>query len=171
MSLSKKATKRQIVLAVGIAIFLAFFVWGRTVDAAEVGLGLGTGLPSTHSDGIRAQEIQIRTNDYRWYFSYARIGANINGRLQTRQVDRWAIGYTVVWRRGKAVQPYMSIGAAYFDQPPMDLISERLTYDMRVGIRFKDIIELELDNHNSTASRSDKNTGIDIPWVRVVFQF
>ncbi len=171
MSSTKKPSKKQIALAVGIAVFLAFFIWGREADSAEVALGLGAGLTSTKSEGIRAQEIQIRTDDYRWYFSYARIGANINDRLELRQNDRWAIGYTVVWRRGHNWQPYMSIGAAYFKQPPMGLISERLAYDMRVGVRYKNIIEFEFDNHNSTASRSDKNTGVDIPWVRVVFQF
>ena len=171
MSSAPKPSKKEILLVAVLSALVLVFIWGRDAESAEVALGISTGLPTTHSDGIRAQEIQIRTNDYRWYLSYTRIGANANERLQLRQNDRWAAGYTVTFRRDKVWKPFISIGAAYFKQPPMDLISERLTYDLRLGIRFKDIVELELDNHNSTASRSDKNTGLDLIGIRLVFQF
>ena len=52
----------------------------------------------------------------------------------------------------------------------MNLISERLTYDLRLGARWKDIVELEIQ-HNSTAGRSERNTGFDVITLRAVFQF
>lgn len=157
--------------AVAVLLFVLVFMWGRNAEAAEVGIGLGWGVLGTRSEGVVTQELMLKTNDYRWYVSYARIGANQNDRLQMRQNDRFTAGYQLVFRRGMKVEPYMMLGMAYFEDPPMNLISERLTYDMRLGVRIKDIVELELDGHNSTASRSDYNSGMDVMSLRAVFRF
>lgn len=157
--------------AIAVLIFVVVFLWGRCAEAGEVGVGLGFGLPTTRSEGLVTQEIMLKTDDYRWYMSYARVGANKNDYLHLRQNDRWTAGYQLVFRRGKDVEPYMMLGVAYYEEPPLNLISERLTYDMRIGVRLYDVVEIDIDGHSSTASRADINTGLDVISLRAVFQF
>ena len=72
---------------------------------------------------------------------------------------------------GTNVSPFLRFGVAYFDDPPDDYIDEHLAFDLAVGIRFWDIVELELDQHNSTAGRSNNNEGLDAIMLGLTFQF
>lgn len=147
-----------------VLAFLALFIWGRNAESAELGLGVGYGI--NHTAKAAVQEITISTDDYRWYGQVIRIGGD--GVLDDNW--RYSAGYRLFWRRDENVKPFLRLGAAYFDHAPVQLVSDHLTFDMGLGLRWKDIIELEY-NHNSTAGRSDKNTGIDFVTLRVVFQF
>ncbi len=151
-----------------VVLFILVFLWGRNADAAELGLGLGFGV--NHTENATIQELSIQSDDYRWFASYTRVGGGKANGLVLDYNNRFVGAYRVFWRRDKDWKPYLSLGAAYFEEAPLNVISERLTYDMRFGARWKDILELEAA-HNSTAGRSLRNSGFDTLNLRVVFQF
>lgn len=149
-----------------IALFLILFLWGRSSEAAEVGIGLGAGV--NHSSGAVGQELSVTSDDLRWFASYTRLGGR-PGDTVLAYNNRWVGAYRVFWRRDHDLMPYMALGAAYFEEPTV-LVTERLTYDLRVGLRWNNIVELEYA-HNSTAGRSQRNAGIDFITLRAVFRF
>ena len=149
-----------------IALFLILFLWGRSSEAAEVGIGLSSGF--NHSNGAVGQELSITSNDLRWFASYTRVGGRPEDTVLSYN-DRFVAAYRVFWRRGHDLMPYTSLGAAYFSEPTV-LVTERLTYDLRLGVRWNNILELEYA-HNSTAGRSVRNAGIDFVTLRAVFRF
>lgn len=160
-----KLTKKHAAVAV-IAIFVGFFLWGRAADSAELGIGLGFGYGS--NVGARYQELMVTSDDRRWYGALTRIGADNE---HNYQYWRTTAGYRVNWRRETNFSPYLRLGMAYFSSPPTDYISDSVAFDMAVGLRMWDIVELEIDQHNSTAGRSDENEGLDAVMLRVVLPF
>jgi len=161
--------KGKILTTLAIIAFVVAFLWGRNAQSAEVGLGLGFG--TFNAADATIQELSVITDDLHWFASYSRVGGVDSDRLQDKYNDRYVIAYRVFWRDDKDFRPYLSLGVAYFDKAPERLISEHLAYDLRLGVRWKDILELDVDGHNSTAGRSERNTGIDSVNLRIVFQF
>lgn len=152
-----------------VMVFTVLFTWGMIVnraEAAEVRLGIGFG--ATNDNGWVAQEIMLMGEH--WYGSVM----FLNGDDVQPATKRWAAGYRVNWRRDMRVSPYMRLGAAYWEDIPIPLISEHVSFDMAVGIRFWQVAELEWQ-HNSTGGRKDflggHNSGNDIPFLGVAFAF
>ena len=164
-----KISKGKLVTLTILAIVVTGFFMIRDAESAEIGLGLGYGtFNAKHS---RTQEISIQSNDYRWFASYARIGAADNDRIRRDQTNRYTAAYRACFWRERKLTPCISMGAAYFDEPIMTLISDRLTYDIRIVVRWKEVLEFEIDQHNSTAGRSVTNSGLDSIMLRGVFRF
>lgn len=164
----KKIRWNKVVVIGLIVLFTTVFFMGRKAESAEVGIGLNFG--TFHSLGGRTQEINITSDDYRWFASYTRVGGVDAEDLHFESRNRYVAGYRVFWRRDENWKPYMMFGTAYWDEPPCRVISERLTYDMRIGVRYRDIVEFEI-GHNSTAGRARYNYGFDTVGLRAVFQF
>lgn len=159
----KMPTKKQ-AASIGLIIaFIGFFIWGRVADAAEVSIGLGYS-PKHES---RYQQVMLTTDDRRWYFSATRIGGDV---LHDYQYGRIGAGYRVNWRRESRFSPYMRLGGVYFTDPPTDYISDDFAFDMAIGSRLWNVVELEYQ-HNSTAGRSSQNEGLDAVVLTVVLPF
>lgn len=170
MNLKKLLNKTTITYtAILVVIFVTFFVMGRYAEAGEARIGLGAG--TFNAQGAIVQDVMVTTDDLRWYASFQRAGGDdVFYNLEQRHcrtvrvpfssVNRFAVGYRVNWYRERTVSPYLRLGAAYFDREPMPFISDDLSYDMAVGVRISDIIEIEAQ-HNSTAGRSAFNKGMD----------
>ena len=159
--------KHKIHVKTSIALVIAFivlFVWGRSAESAELGIGVGTG--HGHTNDTVTQGLTIISDDLRWYAQVTRFGSE--GYLDTNV--RWSGGYRLFCRRDEDFKPFMRFGVALFDHDPMPLISDNVTYDLGVGLRWRDVIEFEY-NHNSTAGRSERNTGVDLWVLRLVMQF
>ena len=146
-----------------IVVFVALFLWGRVADAAEVSLGLGY----SPKHETRYQQVMLGTDDRRWYGSLARIGGDVRHDYQYWRVGA---GYRVNWRRESRISPHMRLGAVYFSEEPTDYISDQWAFDMAVGARLWDIVDVEWQ-HNSTAGRSSQNEGLDAVVLSVVFNF
>ena len=157
----KRNNKKAAVIA--LAIFLAIMAIGVKVHAAEIGLGLASGY--NHNAGARYEEI-ILMGENHWYASFTRIGGDD---LHNYQYSRYCGGYKVTWRPKKNFSPIMRLGACKFSDPPTDYVSGTYTYDIALGFRFWNVLELELDEHNSTAGRSNQNEGLDAFMLRIVF--
>lgn len=161
----KVATKQKLAIGV-IAGFIGLFLWGLKADASEVRLGVGIGFAANAE--ARYQEIMLTSTDRKWYGAYTRIGGDAE---HNYHYNRFTVGRRVNWRRATNFSPYMRFGIAYFNEPPKDYISESLSYDMALGVRLYDVLEIEFDQHNSTAGRSDDNEGLDAYMISVVFSF
>ena len=161
----KSINKKHILLGV-IVLFAGFFLWGSVVDASEVRLGVGAGV--TKNAGSRSQELMITSEDLHWYAAATRVGGDD---LHNYEFWRITAGYRVNWRRGTRFSPFMRLGAAYFDKEPYDYISDHWAFDMAIGVRLWDVVEFELDQHNSTAGRTDQNSGLDTVMLGFVFPF
>ena len=158
----KKPTTKQ-AIAIGLIVtFIGFFLWGRAADAAEAGIGLGFS-----KNGATHQQLTLTSTDLRWYGSATRIGGD---RRHNYVYGRLGAGYRVNWRRDMRFSPYMKLGGVYFTEEPTDYISDRWAFDMNIGVRLYDIVELEYQ-HNSTAGRSDQNEGLDTVVLQVVLPF
>lgn len=153
--------------AVGaILTFIAFFMWGMKADAAELRLGIGMGI--NHHEGARYQEFMLTDNNRHWYLSATRVG---NDDRHNYQYWRGCGGYRVNWRKETNFSPYMRLGACYFNEIPVDYVSDYLTYDLAIGFRILEIADLELIQHNSTGGRSIHNEGLDAIVLGLVFPF
>ena len=161
----RERPKKALVVLV-IALFVAVFLWGRTADAAEARLGIGFGYAS--NEGATYQELMLTSDDLRWYGAVTRIGGDTRNNYH---YTRFTAGYRVNWRRETNFSPFMRLGAAYFDKEPTDYISDDLAFDMAIGVRLYDIVELEIDQHNSTGGRSDQNEGLDGFMLGLTFPF
>lgn len=159
-------TVKQSLTILAIIIFVGVFLWGRSADAAEARIGLGFGYAS--NIGATYQELMLISDDLRWYSAVTRIGGD---NRHDYQYWRFTAGYRVNWRRETNFSPYMRLGAAYFSEEPTGYISDRLAFDMAIGMRLWNIVELELDQHNSTAGRSNRNQGLDAVMLSVVLPF
>lgn len=150
-----------------VIVFIIVFTWGYALqnkaEAGELQIGLGHG--ATNNNDWIAMNIAIYHNH--WYVSAARFGGEDRAFLP--DVSRYALGYRVDWRDGKRVEPFMRFGVAYWTEEPRNLISDRWSYDMSVGLRFWQVLELEWQ-HNSTAGRSDFNKGNDVVVLGWVFR-
>lgn len=164
---AKQRPKKALVVA-AILIFLGFFLWGRVADAAEPEIGLGIGFGYASNSGATYQEVMLRDAQRRWYGTVARIGGDTRNNYH---YWRFTAGYQVNWRKQTNFSPYARIGVAYFDQAPTDYISDTLAYELAIGVRLWEVIELDLDTHNSTGGRSDQNEGLDGWMFRLVFPF
>lgn len=149
-----------------IAIFVGFYLWGLKADAAELGLGLAKGYAS--NKGATYQEFMLRDDQRHWYGSLARIGGD-----DRNDYHYWRVcgGYQVNWRRGTSFSPYARLGACGFDEAPTDYISDQLAYELAFGVRLWDIVEIDIDQHNSTAGRSNQNEGLDAVMLRILWRF
>lgn len=161
-----KENPKKALVVILIATFVGFYLWGLKADAAELGLGLGSGYAS--NAGATYQEIQIKDSDRNWYASVARIGGDTRNNYH---YWRGCGGYQVNWRKNTNFSPYMRLGACYFDEAPTDYISDRLSYELALGFRAWDIVEIDIDTHNSTAGRSEQNEGLDGAMLRVIWRF
>lgn len=161
-----KEHPKKALAVVAIVVFLGFFLWGVKADAAEVGLGLGFGYAS--NEGATYQEMMVRDSQRNWYFSAARIGGDTRNDYH---YWRFCGGYQVNWRKNSNFAPYARLGACGFDQEPTDYVSDTVAYELAFGFRLYDLIEIDIDTHNSTAGRSNQNEGIDGAMLRVVLPF
>lgn len=146
-----------------VVLFIALAIWAvysSKAEAAEIGLGLGAG--ATNDNGWIAQEITVRHGH--WYGSILRTGDD------DALPDTWrfAAGWRYDWRADKRVSPFIGFGAAWWADDITPLISDRLSYDMRLGLRFWDVVDLGWQ-HASTAGRARFNDGSDLVVLRLVF--
>jgi hypothetical protein len=147
-----------------VAIFIVLFIWGMQDSyGAEVRLGLGKGM--TNGNDWITQEFML-VGKRKWYLSAMLTGND------DQQPDTWryAVGYRVNWRDHTRASPFMRLGAAYWQDKPVPLISDHVSYDMAVGVRVLHVVELEWQ-HNSTSGRSDQNKGNDLFTLAMVFTF
>jgi hypothetical protein len=147
-----------------VAIFVALFLWGVKADAAELRIGLGYSIFNT--DGTVTQDLMLTSTDRRWYAQATRIGRSTT----FDPLTRFSFGYRVNWRRNTNFSPYLRLGMAHFSAEPIGYISDLTAFDMGVGARLWDLVEVEVQ-HNSTAGRTDQNEGINIVCLCVVLPF
>lgn len=149
-----------------VIAFVIVFTWGyvqqNEADGAELQIGLGHG--ATNNNDWIAMNVAVYHNQ--WYLSGARYGGEDEAFLP--DTSRYALGYRVDWRDEKTIEPFMRFGVAYWTDEPSNLISDRWSYDMSVGVRLWSVLELEWQ-HNSTAGRSDFNKGNDVVVLGWVF--
>lgn len=160
----KRRVKHTVYL---VLAFLALFVWGLVLNEAkadELRIGLGYGI--LKSEGFITQELLYRPHPH-WYLS---IAETENHRRDYRSV-RYAAGHQVVFRDGKKIEPFLRLGFAHFRRAPNDWVSAKNTYDLAIGFRFWDVVELEIDQHQSTAGRSPVNIGLDGVYLGVLWKW
>ena len=158
-----RPTKTQVTTTL-VILFVLLFIWGRSAESAELGIGIGTG--RGHTNDTIVQGLTIISDDLRWYAQVTRFGNE--GHLDTNM--RWSGGYRLFFCRDENFKPFMRLGVAGFKETPMPLLSDNIAYDMGLGLRWRNIIEFEY-NRNSTGGRSKRNTGIDLWELRLVMQF
>jgi len=161
MALDRKKLKQYTLIGL-IVVFVGFFLWGRTADAGEASIGLGFA-----GNGATYQQVMVMDNERKWYASATRIGGD---RRHNYVYGRLAVGYRVNWRRVSRFSPYMRLGGVYFTDEPTDYISDDFAFDMAIGTRLWQIVDVEYQ-HNSTAGRSNQNEGLDAVTLSVVFPF
>jgi hypothetical protein len=149
---------------VAILSFIILFWWGSRNEAFgdEITIGVGAGVD--HIEGAITQRLGYQPNP-RWHLRYERFG----GKGEPHS-NMYGIQRTLRWRQDKELQPYLSLGAVYFDTILTDekgrelMKDEFLAYNLGVGIdwRYSKLTSLRLGfDHNSTAGRSDRNRGVD----------
>lgn len=165
-----KINKGLLAAIIAIVIFLAFFLWGLKADAAEPSpeARIGLGYAYNHFEGAVYEELMLTAPQRHWYGSFTRIGGD---KRHDYVFNRLVVGYRVNWRRNTHFSPFMRLGAAYFTTVPEDYISDSWAFDMAFGVRLWNILELEVEQHNSTAGRSDQNEGLDAYMIGVVLPF
>lgn len=161
-----KANKGKLGTYILITLFVILFVWGRTADATEIRLGVGLGI--THQKGSRYHEAMLISTDKHWYAAATRIGGD---HRHNYQYWRITAGYRVNWRQDKTISPFMRFGTAYFTEQPTDYISDSWAFDMAIGIRVWDVLEIEFDQHNSTGGRTNQNEGLDAVLIGITMPF
>lgn len=149
-----------------VLVFVTLFVWGsiREAHAAEINGLVGVGFGTGHSRNLIAEEVLLEINQD-WDLGVARLGSSpiledTYVAIAARRVD---------WREGKAFEPFLSFGVAYFDNVPRALVNDHLTFTLQAGFRWRGAIDLAWI-HYSTAGRSDPNTGIDYATLRAVLR-
>lgn len=150
-----------------VVAFIVIFALGMCSERARaegVDLRVGLGFGATNDNEWIVQEIMLTDRD--WYASVLRTGDD----RVLPDTWRFAVGYRVDWREDKRLAPYARFGFAYWLDQPRPVVSENLTYDMAVGLRFWQIMDLEWA-HNSTAGRSEFNDGNDNVVLSFVLPF
>ena len=148
---------------IAVIIFIIIFAFGLAKYARADEARLGLSYAASHNNDWIGQDLYYQRGQ--WYFQAAYLGGD------DILSDTWraSVGYRVDFRDGKRFSPFMRLGAAYFEEEPTAVISSNLTYDMAIGMRFFNILDLEWQ-HNSTASRSHTNRGNDMLLLGFVFQ-
>jgi len=115
--------KKLIVIA--ILIFVALFIWGSYVEAAEVRIGLGKG--QFNVDESITQDLMLTSTDRKWYAQITRIG----NAQHVGTVTRFSAGFRTNWRKATNFSPYLRLGMAAYDKEPRPYISDKWSFDMR----------------------------------------
>lgn len=145
-----------------VILFAILFVIGLKAEAAEheMHVGVGVGVANVETD-VGHQQIGYRY-DGRWYAEALRTGGGETDDGATLEDNwRWSVGRYVHFRRDRAVDPFLRLGAAYWRRAPSALVGDRLTFDMAAGVELYDVVRVSWQ-HNSTAGRSEPNTGYDL---------
>lgn len=159
-TMNKKVLKWTI-----ISIFIALLGWGIVNEKANAAEGsIGLSFAFSHGSDWIGQHLEVGNRD--WYFGVARFG----NEDKLPDTNRYTVGTRVDWREGYTISPFLKFGLAYFQDEPTWIISDRWAYDMTVGARFFEVIDLQI-NHNSTAGRTDFNKGNDIAILSIVREF
>ena len=151
-----------------VVFILAFLLslWNaQAAEAAELEATAGLGFGVSKTSPMVVQEAGLRINDA-WAVAVARTG-NIP------ELDpAWVIRAEriVTWREGRALQPMMALGVAWWDPAPAALVSEQWTFAMAVGLYAYEVVELRWQ-HYSTAGRADKNSGVDYISLTATMRF
>ena len=157
----KKLFKKPTAWAV--VLFVIAITWGLLAEAAtppkhQMTLGLAYGIVNTQD--MVTQRIGYVRND-KWYVRAERFGGD-------GYQESWAgsFGRQVVFRKGKTFEPIMTLGVSFFDRPLTQSngyqpVADDITFQLGITVRFKGLVGLNIDDHNSTAGRSDPNKGID----------
>lgn len=162
-----KISKTKIAVAGFIALSVYLF-WAEKANAeTQAVFGLGAGAFETQS--LITQRIGIERNQ-KWGFIYERFGDGM--------LDGHASNSVAVYRRVQSNGTFLrarvvaELGAAYFDEKIVKptsktgrvLVNENLAWHLGLGAQWdlseSTSIQLKL-THNSTAGRSEPNTGID----------
>ena len=152
-----------------IIVFILSFLLGlwmaQTAEAAEVEATAGLGFGVSKTSTLIVQEAGLRIDDA-WGVAVARTG-------NKDELDpAWVIRAEriVTWREGRAIQPMMALGVAWWDPAPAALVSEQWTFAMAVGLYAYEVVELRWQ-HYSTAGRADKNSGVDYVSLTATMRF
>jgi len=161
-------SRRKWYAVLAVVLFLVVFLIGLRAEAAdwEYRAGLGT---QVLDRADRGEHIAIEALVYRDRDLYLGLSHFGNGSV-VPDTYRLAAGWRVEWREGSEFEPMMRFGMAYWHPFDSGLVTERWTYDMAVGVRVFRIVEVEWQ-HNSTAGRAERNTGVDLLMVSAVFPF
>jgi len=169
-----KLSKGKVAKWTAITIFIVLFAWGiyrQQAEASDLRLGLGFGITNSalvhggsEGNGWIGQELMF-THKH-WYGAAMRLG----GDDVLPDTVRLTAGYRVEWRDERRLSPYLRLGAAYFLDEPSSIISDRWAYDLTMGFRVFDVLDIEYQ-HNSTAGRSSQNSGNDLLLVGLKVRF
>jgi hypothetical protein len=157
--------KNKRLLAIGLFV-VAFgaLLWA---EEAEAQVHLGTAVGINHTEDARAVLIGYTWDD-RWELEYARHGGD-----DYEDINSWSVTRIVRARRGKNLEPFLQFGLTYWDEKMLAtkwddqevLVDSQLTYRLGLGVRLYRVAELGW-GHDSTAGRSDPNSGIDYIFIR-----
>jgi hypothetical protein len=103
--------------------------------------------------------------DRAWQVSVTRTGNE--PRIEDTWV--WALERRVAWREDKAFEPFLSFGAAYWQDRPARFVDDNLTFALAAGVSYRKSVEL-LWQHYSTSGRTSPNWGIDYVMLRATMQ-
>lgn len=154
----KKLRVGAIILFVGLfALLLA-----QEANANDWTIGLGYGI--AYTEGGVKQSLGYSTG--KWQIVYDRHGQDVGN------ANSWSVFRQVKARHGRKVQPFMNLGATYWndllvdpDKAPRVLVNEHLTFKLGIGVKLWNILDIGID-HDSTAGRSEPNRGIDYAYLR-----
>ena len=157
--------KNKRLLAIGLFV-IAFgaLLWADSVEAQPL-LGVGVGILNT-------QEARNVTLGWSWQDKWeAELSQHGGDGYET--VHAVSVARVVRARKGKNFEPFMQFGLTYWDDkiaaPKWDdqdvLVDSQLTYRLGLGIRVYRVLEVGW-GHDSTAGRSDPNSGIDYIFLR-----
>lgn len=149
-----------------LLIVIGLFLCSGVANSAEARLGIGLGYNA--NVGARYQEVMLTSSDRHWYFALTNIG---NDERYNYQYLRYTAGYRFNWGKETKFSPYLRLGVAYFDEEPFDYISDKTAFDVAIGFRLWNVIELEIMEHNSSAGRTEQNEGLDAISISVVMPF
>lgn len=153
---------RTKIAVIAIFVILIGILAFRKATAYELQIGLGHGFGNTD---VITQDFAIEYDGF--YGRVVRLG---DEPILPDKLWKLSAGWRGYFREGTNFQPYLYIGAAWFTEEPSSVISDRLAYDMGLGLRFYKVFDLNYE-HNSTAGRTSKNRGLDVISVRVAIPF
>ena len=162
--------RRKIKYTVGlVALFILAFCWGyynQALADTTFRIGVGTQALDRGDRGEHITQDLMINFDNRWYVQAARFG---NGTV-VPDTWRYSFGYRVNWREGNKVAPFMRLGPAYWAPEDSVLVSDNWTFDMAVGAQLWQFVDIEWQ-HNSTAGRSERNSGVDLIVLAINLRF
>lgn len=166
-SLFKKPT------AWAVIAFVALMTWGLSAEAREVPkhqATLGVAFGFINTSGLVTQRIGYVHND-KWYTGVEKFGGD-----EYRESWAFHAGRQVVFRRGKQIEPIFKLGVSAFDRPLTEKngyqpVAGDIMFQLAITVRFRGILGVNVDDHNSTAGRTDPNKGIDRAGVDYYWRF